>query len=109
YVRGSRGEGDPRFLGYAQATLGRWWKDPQAPTPVLVLRATILQSNHEFDAAVADLGTVLQREPGNAQALLTRATVLTVQGKFVAARADCTRLAAVAPPIYAVICTAAID
>ncbi len=64
YVRASRVEGDPRFLGYAQAALARWWKDPQAPTPVLLLRATILQSNHEFDAAVADLGLVLQREPG---------------------------------------------
>ncbi len=63
YVRASRVEGDPRFLGYAQAALARWWKDPQAPTPVLLLRATILQSNHEFDAAVADLGLVLQREP----------------------------------------------
>ena len=109
YVRASRVEGDPRFLGYAQAALARWWKDPQAPTPVLLLRATILQSNHEFDAAVADLGLVLQREPGDAQALLTRATVLTVQGKFAPARADCMRLAAVAPSIYAVICTAAID
>jgi len=109
YVRASRVEGDPRFLGYAQAALARWWKDPQAPTPVLVLRATILQSNHEFDAAVLDLGTVLQREPANAQALLTRATVLTVQGKFGPARADCRRLAAAAPSIYAVICSAAID
>ncbi|MEP6942174.1 MAG: hypothetical protein ABI981_04525 [Betaproteobacteria bacterium] len=109
YVRASRVEGDPRFLGYAQAALARWWKDPQAPTPVLVLRATILQSSHEFDPAVVDLDTVLQREPGNAQALLTRATVLTVQGKFAPARADCTRLANVAPSIYAVICTAAID
>ena len=55
YIRASRVEGDPRFLGYAQAALAPWWKDPQAPTPVLLLRATILQSSHEFDAAVADL------------------------------------------------------
>jgi len=51
YYRISRTEGDPRFLGYAQAALMPWWKDVQAPTAVLVMRATILQSNHEFDRA----------------------------------------------------------
>jgi len=109
YIRASRVEGDPRFLGYAQATLAPWWKDPAAPTAVLVLRATILQSSHQFDAAVADLNLVLQRDPRNLQALLTRATVLTVQAQYGAARADCQRLAMAAAAIYSVICSAAID
>jgi tetratricopeptide (TPR) repeat protein len=109
YVRASRVEGDPRFNGYAQAALARWWQDPEAPTPVLVLRATILQNRHEFDAAIADLDRILKREPRHAQALLTRATVLTVRGRFAEARADCERLAALVPAIYAATCTAAID
>ena len=109
YIRIARQEGDPRYLGYAQSALAPWWRDPNAPTPVLVLRATIRQSLHDFDAAVADLGTALQREPRNAQALLTRATVLTVQGKYADARADCTTLAKAAREIYVVICVAAID
>jgi hypothetical protein len=69
HVRIARQEGDPRYLGYAQAALAPWWSDPNAPTSVLVLRATIRQSLHDFDAAVVDLGTALQREPRNAQAL----------------------------------------
>jgi tetratricopeptide (TPR) repeat protein len=109
YVRASRLEGDPRFLGYAEATLGPWWKDPSPPSAVLVLRATIRQSNHQFDAAVADLDKVLQRDPRNAQAMLTRATILTVQGKYEAARGDCETLYRVATEIYAVICSAAVD
>jgi hypothetical protein len=109
YIRVSRLEGDPRFLGYAQAALSPWWKDPLAPTPVLILRATILQSNHQFDAAIADLNTVLQRESRNTQALLTRATALTVQAKYSEARDACARLFGVAPEIYGVICVAAID
>jgi len=109
YVRASRLEGDPRFLGYAEGALAPWWKDPAAPTRVLILRATILQSSHQFDAAIADLNTVLHREPRNAQALLTRATVLTVQGKYAQARGDCGRMSGIAPEIYAVICVAAID
>jgi tetratricopeptide (TPR) repeat protein len=109
YIRVSRLEGDPRFLGYAQATLAPWWRDPAAPTAVLMLRATILQSSHQFDAAIADLNKVSQREPRNAQALLTRATVLTVQSRYLEARVDCSRLLAVAPEIYGTICIAAID
>jgi hypothetical protein len=109
HIRIARQEGDPRYLGYAQSALAPWWRDPNAPTPVLVLRATIRQSLHDFDGAVADLGTALQREPRSAQALLTRATVLTVQGKYADARADCTTLARVAPEVYVVICVAAID
>ena len=59
----SRREGDPRYLGYAQAALTPWWKDPDAPTAVLVTRATILQSNHEFPRALTDLDKAIAREP----------------------------------------------
>ena len=109
YVRASRVEGDPRFLGYAEGALAPWWKDPNAPTKVLVLRATIRQSSHQFDASIADLDVVLQREPTNAQALLTRTTVLTVQGRYAEARGDCSRLSRIGLELYAVICAAAID
>lgn len=109
HIRIARQEGDPRYLGYAQSALAPWWPDPNAPTPVLVLRATIRQSLHDFDAALADLSTALRREPRNAQALLTRSTVLAVQGKYAEARADCMTLSKAAPEIYVVICVAAID
>ncbi len=109
YIRESRVDGDPRFLGYAQAALAPWWKDPAAPTAVLMLRATILQSVHQFDPAVADLDRVSQRDPKNAQALLTRATLLTVQGKYAAARADCDKLHGLVSEFYAAACVAAID
>lgn len=109
YIRASRLEGDPRFNSYAQAALTPWWNDPEAPIPVLMLRATILQSRHEFDAALADLDKVLRRDPRNPQALLTRATVLTVRGKYAPARDDCSGLHDIVPAIYAAACIAAID
>ncbi len=109
YIRAARLEGDPRFLGYAQAVLAPWWKDQDAPTKVLVLRATILQSSHQFSVALADLDRVLQREPRNVQAILTRATIQSVQGRYAAARSDCGRLDGIAPPVYGAICVAAID
>lgn len=109
YLRASRLEGDPRFLGYAQAALTPWWTDPAAPIPVLMLRATIRQSRHEFDPALSDLDRVLARDPGNPQALLTRATVLTVRGRYEESRRDCNRLRGLVPEIYPVACIAAID
>jgi len=109
YYRISRSEGDPRFLGYAQAALTPWWNDAQAPSAVLVMRATILQSNHEFVRALADLDTAIARDSRNARAILVRATVLTVQGAYDKARADCDRLPGLAPDVYVIACTAGID
>ena len=48
YMARARSESDPRFLGQAQAALGAWWSQSEPPVPVLLLRATIRQSNHDF-------------------------------------------------------------
>lgn len=109
YYQIARAEGDPRFLGYAQAALKPWWNDAGAPTPVLVARATILQSDHQFDRALTDLDRAVSREPRNSRALLVRATVLTVQGKFVQARAECPKLFGLVPELYIVVCVATVD
>lgn len=109
YYRIARAEGDPRYLGYAQAALKPWWSDVEAPTPVLVARAAILQSDHHFDRALADLDRALAREPRHGRALLVRATVLTVQGKYAQARAECPKLYGVAPELYVAVCVATVD
>ncbi len=87
YVNRSRAESDPRWLGFAESALAPWWNDAKPPADVLVLRATIRQSTHDFDRALADLDLVLHDEPTNAQALLTKMTVLQVQGDYEQARA----------------------
>jgi hypothetical protein len=76
---------------------------------VLLLRATIRQSSHAFAAAIADLAKISQRDPKHPQALLTRATILTVQGEFALAREDCGKLGGIGPEIYRIICLAAVD
>ena len=109
YYRISRREGDPRYLGYAQAALMRWWKDAEAPVPVLVTRATILQSSHEFPRALADLDRAIAGDPSNARAILVRATVLSVVGNYREAKADCGRLLGLTRDIYVIICAAGIE
>jgi len=105
-IDASRATGDPRFLGQAQAALAPWWSLPEAPPIVVLLRATIRQSQHDFDGALADLDQLLRANPRAAQARLTRATVLTVVGRYAEARVDCQQLAAVAAPLVVAGCLA---
>jgi tetratricopeptide (TPR) repeat protein len=100
---------DPRFLGRAQATLGRWWKLTEPPPDVLLLRATIEQSIHQFAEARADLDRLIRRRPDDAQAQLTRAVVATITADYAAARDSCRAVAPLAGPIVAATCEAPLD
>jgi len=104
YIEVARSDGDPRYLGYAQASLSPWWNQPNAPVEVRVLRATLLQSTHQFPQALAELDEAIKRDRTNAQAWLTRATVLQVQGDYDAAKASCAKLYARAPQLVTVAC-----
>lgn len=108
YIEMARADGDPRYLGYAQAALAPWWKQPQPPADVLVLRATLRQSTHQFAAALADLGAVLRRDAENPQAWLTQATVQAITGDFAAARASCMRLYSRAPALVVQTCLSSV-
>jgi hypothetical protein len=66
-------EGDPRYLGYAQAALVPWWDMPVPPIEVQVLRAGLGQFRHDFAAALDDLSKVIERDPGHAGARSLRA------------------------------------
>jgi tetratricopeptide (TPR) repeat protein len=109
YVARARIESDPRPLGRAEAALAPWWNASEPPVPVLVLRATIEQSGHAFDDARADLMRALAREPANAQAWLTLATVQQVTGDITGAGASCRRVADIAAPPIASTCKASVD
>jgi hypothetical protein len=89
----SRRLGDPRFLGHAEAALAPWPPGPATPTSVLLLRAVIAQSVHDFDGSVALLHRVLDANADQLQAWLTLASVEQVQARYPAALRDCGQLA----------------
>lgn len=104
YIELSRIDGDPRYLGYAEAALRPWWNMPTPPEQVLVLRATLRQSTHQFPLALVDLDQAVKRDSTNVQAWITRATVQMVTGDFPAAKASCMRLYSRAPQLIVQTC-----
>lgn len=102
-------EGDPRYLGYAQATLAPWWDMPEPPVEVQVLRAGLAQFSHDFSGALADLSSVLARDPRHAQARALRATIHIVQARYREAGADCAAMRDVASELIATGCSAMVD
>lgn len=71
---------------------------------VLTLQATLLQNRHEFAPALALLERALALRPRLAQAWLTRAAILEVQGDYAAAGRSCLPLAKTAAPLVSAVC-----
>lgn len=83
--------GDPRFAGLALAAIGAWTDDATMPGDVLMMKATLQQYLHEFDASVRSLKSLLARPASRPQpqAWLTLATVYRVQGRYADSDAAC--------------------
>jgi len=109
YIAIGRENGDPRFVAYGEATLESWVRQSRPPEKVLVIEATALQYLHRFDESLALLDRALALQPLDAQAWLTRATLLELKGDFAGARPACARLARAADALIAITCLASID
>ncbi len=102
-------EGDPRYLGYAQAALAPWWKLPAPPTAVRVKRAVLLQFNHAFTPALADLQAAVATEPEHAEAWAWIAAISMVQARYDVARRACGALQVHSTALIATACAAQVD
>ncbi|MFT3954494.1 MAG: hypothetical protein QM722_08925 [Piscinibacter sp.] len=109
YVEEAGTEGDPRYVGYAQAALAPWWTQADPPIDVRVQRAVLRQYGHEFDAALADLGAALALDPEHAEARSWQVAVQLVRADYPAARQACEQLAALAEPLVGAGCHAQVD
>lgn len=100
----SRQTSDPRYLGRAQGAMARWWGQPDAPTDLMVLQATVEQGRHEFSAARATLQRALQADPANAQGWLTLATLERLAARYAESEAACRNVARHGAALYAAAC-----
>ncbi len=105
YITQSRATGDLRFLGYAESVLQPWLTEATVSADALVLHATILQSRHDFSAALSVIDRALQLRAADPQAWLTRATILRVLGHYDAAGAACIELGKQADSNVTALCT----
>ena len=99
-------EGDPRYVGYAQAALAPWAGADVAPVEVLVLRALLRQYRHDFEGALADLAIAAQHDPRNAEARAWRAAIFMVRADYPAAERECAALAPLTDELQATGCSA---
>jgi hypothetical protein len=109
YYEDVAAEGDPRYIGYAQAALAPWWHDAAPPIPVRVMRAVLLQFSHQFDAALADLDAVVAQDPGHGEAWAWQAAIRLVQGDTAGARRACAQVLRLGSPLIGAACAAQID
>ncbi len=109
YFEAVAAEGDPRYIGYAQAALQPWWALPDPPVGVRVLRATLMQFDHRFEPALADLDAAVQAEPDNARAWAWRAAIHMVRANYPEARRSCEALAPLVDALVGTACLAQVD
>ncbi len=102
-------EGDPRYIGYAQAALAPWWSQPDPPAALRVMRAILLQFSHQFDAALADLDAAVQQDPQQGEAWAWLAAIRMVQADYAGVRRACEQVAARATPLIGTACRAQVD
>lgn len=101
-------EADPRFVGYARGTLAPWWHDDTASPALRILRARIMQAQHEFAPASSDLRAALAEDPHSADGLLVLASIDEATGDLAEAKNLCARFAQDHPGLAAVACVASV-
>ncbi|MFM2121118.1 MAG: hypothetical protein RL722_2586, partial [Pseudomonadota bacterium] len=102
-------EGDPRYIGYAQAALRPWWDQPAPPPEVRVMRAMLRQFSHQFEPAVADLQAAVAARPDLYEGWAWLAAIAMVQARYGDARPACERLGVLGDPLSGTACIAMID
>lgn len=104
YIDVSRATGSPRPLGLAKGLMADVPKQDWTPE-LSLLSATILQRLHRFEEADQQLTRLLEIQPDNAQAWLTRYSIAMVRGDLSTATQSCKALGETVPGLIAKSCS----
>src|SRR5262245_58948318 len=108
YFDFANAEGDPRYVGYAEAAL-RPWPGDDAPAEVLFTRGLLRQYRHDFAGALKDFDLALRRDPAHLGAHAWRAAIFLVQADYAAAARECAALTGIASELMSTGCLAYVD
>ncbi len=109
YFERAMAQGDPRYLGYAQAALRAWPDNAAASAEILLLHGMLRQARHDFAGGIRALEQALKADPANIEAHAWLAAIRMVQADYPAARRECELLAENATELQATACTAYVD
>jgi hypothetical protein len=91
YFNLAMAQGDPRYIGYADAVVRRL---PTARSaPLLTLRGKLRQYRHDFAGGLNDFDEALKQDPNYADAYAWRGALFLVKADYAAARQACDGLA----------------
>jgi hypothetical protein len=107
YFELAMAQGDPRYVGYAEAALRDAHDDP--PAEVLFVRGLLKQYRHDFPGALADLDSALRHDPEFVGARSWRAAIFMVGAKYREAAQECQALEAIASELLAIGCRATVE
>jgi hypothetical protein len=105
YFELAMAQGDPRFVGYASATIAPLAAGADRNAGYWLLRGLIEQYSHDFPAALASLERAAMIDPASAEPLAWRSAIFMVQARYPEALEACRQLAPLTQPLFAVGCT----
>ena len=108
YFELAAGEGDPRYVGYAEAAL-RPWRSVHAPTEILYMRGLLRQYRHDFDGALQDLDLTLRSDPHHVGAHSWRAAIFMVRADYASAARECEALRGATSELHEIGCAAYVE
>jgi tetratricopeptide (TPR) repeat protein len=99
-------QGDPRYVGYAQAAIGPLGHSAVGNAGYWLVRGMIQQYSHDFAGGLLSLEKAGELDPQSPEPIAWRAAIHMVQARYPEALAECTRLVPLAHPLLAQGCTA---
>lgn len=104
FMQEARTTGDMRYVSYAQKQLEQWLLESPDSENARLIDAQILQYNHQFDAAIETLKSLLSDYPENNKAWSLLANLQLLTGNYPSARDSCKRLLLISSLTDSVIC-----
>ena len=102
-------QGDPRYVGYASATLAPLAKTAASNAGYDMALGLIQQFSHEFEPALASLTKAAALNPTSPEPLLWRTAIFMVQARYAEAAAECARVVPLAEPLIGTGCSAYVE
>lgn len=102
-------QGDPRYVGYASATIGPLERTAANSAAYWLTKGLIQQYSHDFDGALRSLQKASELDPQDSDPIAWRAAIHMVQARYAEALGECTRIVPLAHPLYAQGCTAYVE